>query len=48
MVSLLYSRCIVTLLQTSDINLQIGEFGLFFDVDLLVFLLTLFIQAIIR
>src|SRR5258708_4419609 len=30
---LLYSRCIVTFLQTNDINLQIGEFGLFFDVN---------------
>ena len=42
MVLLLYSRCIVTLHQTSDINLQIGEFGLFFFyVNRIAFLLTL-------
>ena len=48
MVLLLYSRCIVTLRQTSGINSQIGEFGLFFDVNRLMFILTLIVQTIIR
>jgi hypothetical protein len=34
MVSLPYLCCVVTFLQTSDINSQIGEYGLSFDVKI--------------